>query len=209
MAGSHSGFPQALDILTRLVDGQSKFTADYVNILADASRQLQVALGENPLGQFPTATGYHSLSSIGAWLPYLFTMEVGRFEIELPINQGEDDSGLTDITIDYKYPTRFNKTGASGSGFTVPHICLVSFLDPQEPIGFSSSGDVFTAVSQAPYAHVNTTFYTGSSGLPSGVSQYDVRGFTLRNNDNWSDPAQYVNATVQVEYFAFEPNFFA
>jgi hypothetical protein len=205
MAGTHSGFPQALDILFRLVDGQSKFTADYVNILADASRQLQVALGENPLGQFPTSTGYHSLSTLGAWLPYLFTMEVGRFEIELPLNQGDSGASLTDITVDYKYPTRFAKTFTNGK----PHICLVSFLDPQEPVGFDSSGDTFSSISQAPYAHVNTTYYTSTSGLPSGVSQYDVRGFTLRNNDNWSDGDQYVNATVQAEYFAFEPNFFA
>tara|TARA_R110002012_G_scaffold87855_1_gene216965 strand:- start:986 stop:1618 length:633 start_codon:yes stop_codon:yes gene_type:complete len=208
MAGTFSGFPQALDILNRLVDGQSKFTAEYVNILADSARQLEVSLGADPLNQFPVATSnYHALTTLGAFLPYLFRMEVGRFEIDLPLNQGDSTSLLTDVDFDYRYPTRFNKTASAGAGSAVPHICLVSFLDPQESQGESNVGAIYSGISSAPHAHVNTVFYTSSSGLPSGVSQYDVRGFTLRNNDNWSDGYQYADSKVVVEYCAIEPNF--
>ena len=203
MAGNHSGFPQSLEIFDRLTDGVDQVDADFINILADTARQLQVALGSDPLNNFPVSSGYHSLSTIGAWLPYLFRMEFGEFKLSLPIQNTGSGTSLSDVNIDYTHPTRFSKMSTN----SVPHICLVSFDDPQESSGITTRGvTMWSSISRAPYAHVNPTYY-GSSGLPSGVSQHDIRGFTLRNNDTWGVEANYEQKDIQGRYWAFEPNY--
>ena len=201
MAGTHSGFPDSLDILARLADGVNDLDAEYINVLADSARQLEVAIGVDPLNNFPVTSGYHALSTVGAWLPYLFRMEFGQFELSLPIDVSSTGVG-SDFNVTYKYPLRFNKTATN----SVPHMLLFSFDDPQESQGESAGGYIFSAVSRAPNAHCNIIHY-GSTGLPTGVASGDVKGFTMRNNDTWAEELKYESKSINVRYWAFEPNY--
>ena len=201
MAGNHSGYPEELDIIERLTDGVNKLTADQINVMGDACRQLQVAMGADPLGQFPVSSGYHAFTTLAEWFPYLFAMEFGTVDVKLPLDSNASSS---DISFNYKYPARFSKTALNGR----PHVLLVSFDQMTDTeLEINSHGQpVYTGVASMPIAHVNATHYD-ATGQPTGVDPYGVKGFTLRNNDTWGDKTLYESMTVKVHYWAFEPNY--
>ena len=195
MAGTFSGYPEALDILERFADGVGYPSATAINILADAARQLEVALGADPIeGNLPagTASDWASLTTIQAWLQRFCRMEVGRFTIELPLEPTTSGSYESDVTVPYANVSRFQHT-ISGAGNAIPHFCAVTFEqvrgpNDEEPVG---------AIAHQPLGHVNR--YYNAAG--------NIAGFTLRNNDTWGEESKYRDMTVTGMYFAFEPEY--
>ncbi len=196
MAGTHSKYPEALDILDRMADGVGYPRADSFNVLADAARQLQVVLGVNPItGNLPagSASDWSSLTTVQAWLERFFRMEFGTFEIELPLAAGS--SWTTDFTVSYQNKSRFSHTMGS-PGSAIPHFVGVTFDQVSGGLG-RADDEVQGAIAYQPFAHVNR--YYDSAG--------DIAGFTLRNNDTWGDETYFRDMTATGRYWAFEPDY--
>lgn len=195
MSGTHSGYPEKLDILERFADGVGYPSAGAINILADAARQLEVALGADPIeGSLPagSASDWASLTTIQAWLQRFFRFEIGRFTIDLPL-ESTGASLETDVTIAYRNPNRFDHR-FSGAGNAIPHFIGVTFDQAEGPNDETVQG----GISYAPLGHVNR-YYNVSTG--------QILGFTLRNNDPWGDGGPYRDQTVTGTYWAFEPEY--
>ena len=191
MAGTHSQFPESLDVLDRLADGQSYGSADLINIMADAARQMQVALGANLIaGNLPagSASDWATITTIQPWLQRFFRMEFGTFEIKLPI-AADSGSLNSDYTVYYRNPQRFDHE-STGSANNIPHWIGVSF----DQVGSEIQG----AIAQQPNAHVNRVYNTSTN---------EILGFTLRNNDPWGDKDKYTSNTITGKYWAFEPQY--
>lgn len=199
MAGTHSKYPEALDIIDRLADGVGYPRADSFNILADAARQLEVTLGASPIsGNLPagTASDWASLTTVQAWLQRFFRMEFGTFEIELPLAANSSGSAwTTDFTVSYVNASRFSHT-SSGSGNAIPHFIGVTFDQVSGGLG-REDDEVQGAIAYQPFAHVNR-YYNASGG---------IQGFTLRNNDTWGDSTYFRDMTATGKYWAFEPQY--
>ena len=194
MAGTHSKYPESLDILDRFADGVGFPNADTLNILADAARQLQVVLGVDPVdGNFPagSASDWASLSTVQDWMARFFRMEMGTFEIDIPI-ESEAAAWGTDYSVYYSNINRFSHTNAL-PGSLIPHFIGVTF-DPVK----GGDTDVQGAIAYQPMSHVNR-IYNASSGI--------VQGFTLRNNDSWGNADYYRDMTITGSYWAFEPQY--
>jgi hypothetical protein len=194
MSGTFSGYPEQLDILERFADGVGYPSATAINILADAARQIQVAISADPIdANLPagTASDWASLTTIQTWLERFFRFEVGRFSIDLPL-ESTTSTLETDVTIAYRHPTRFDHK-FSGAGNLIPHFIGVTFDQPEG----TNKETVQGGISYAPLGHVNR-YYNPSTG--------QILGFTLRNNDPWSD-VTYKDETATGTYWAFEPEY--
>lgn len=191
MAGTFAEYPEALDILDRMADGVSYPNALFINQLGDAARQIQVALGADPIdGNLPagTASDWAGETTIQGWMERFLRMEVGTFTIELPLEQ--DASGtVTDFTVLYSNPLRFDKTNVN----TIPHFCGVAFDQVAGPEGTEPQG----GIAYQPLAHVNP-YYSSATNR--------IVGFTLRNNE-WGTEAYYRDMTLTGRYWAFEPEY--
>ena len=193
MAGTHSKYPESLDILDRFADGMGYPVADTLNILGDAARQLEVVLGVDPIsGNLPagSASDWATLTTVQTWLERFFRMEFGTFEIELPL-AADVSAWATDFSVYYGNPTRFDHT-LSGAGALIPHFCGVTFDAVK-----GEDTDVQGAIAYQPMAHPNR-IYSSAGG---------VQGFTLRNNDPWGEAGLYRDMTITGKYWAFEPQY--
>lgn len=198
MAGTHSQYPESLDILDRFADGVGYPSADTLNVMADAARQLEVALGTDPItGNLPagSASDWASLTTVQAWLGRFFRMEFGTFEIELPLAAGAS-SWESDFSVHYQNPTRFSHS-ISGAGNAIPHFIGVTF-DQVSSGQDRENSEVQGAIAYQPMAHVNRKYNTAT-----GI----IAGFTLRNSDPWGNSAYYRDMTLTGRYWAFEPEY--
>jgi hypothetical protein len=196
MAGTHSQYPESLDIIDRFADGVGYPSADALNVLADAARQLQVTLGADPIsGNYPagSASDWASLTTVQAWLERFFRMEFGTFEIKLPLASTSASAWMTDYTVAYAHPDRFSHE-FSGAANNIPHFIGVTF----NQVSRGGSDDVQGAIAYQPMAHVNR-YYDATTG--------EILGFTLRNNDPWGDDTYYDSVTITGQYWAFEPQY--
>ena len=192
MAGTHSKYPGSLDILDRLADGYSFPRADSINLMADMARQLQVTLGADPIaGNLPvgSASDWASLTTIQSWLSRFFRMEVGTFEIELPLAAGLS-GWTTDHSVYYTNPARFSHE--FGASPVIPHFIGVTFDQIEGP-----NDELPGAIAYQPMAHVNRVYNSSN----------EIIGFTLRNNDSWGEETYYRDMTLTGKYWAFEPQY--
>lgn len=79
--GDYSRYPDGLDILSRIQDGNDKPTAFYFKQLFEGLRNVEAALGINPS---TLGTDYGSFATIAALLSVVVRMEYGRIRVRIP-----------------------------------------------------------------------------------------------------------------------------
>jgi len=198
MAGTHSKYPESLDILSRVADGINNPTADIINIMGDAARQMEVTLGAAPItGNLPagSASDWASLTTVQTWILRMFRMEFGTFEIDLPLapyESGGSNYFSTDVNVYYTNPSRFHHTNSGGSGAAIPHFVGVTF----DQLG--GIDEVQGAVARQPLAHVNRLYLT--------TGDLDILGFQL-SDTSWGNETYTESQTITGKYWAFEPQY--